>query len=144
MFQLRKAELSDFDFIWRLRVATMKQVVSQSYGWDEADQRLYAKESLNGNIVLVGGETCGVLTLSDWGDQLHLTWMAISPDLQGRGLGRELIEFCQRQAAEAGKPLTLQVLRNNPAASLYERHGFTVYSEEGPHKLLMRWVAADA
>ena len=52
-FRLRKAEEADLDFIWRLRVATMKEAVSQSYGWDEETQRGYAAESLRGEIVLI-------------------------------------------------------------------------------------------
>ncbi|MGE3440496.1 MAG: hypothetical protein AB7O81_33090 [Blastocatellales bacterium] len=76
---MRKAEEADLDFIWRLRAVTMKESITQSYGWDE------------------------------------------------------------RQALEAGKPLTLQVLRNNPAVSLYKRHGFKVFAQNGPYKLLMRW-----
>ena len=59
---------------------------------------------------------------------------------QRQGLGGALIEHCQRKALEAGKPLTLQVLRNNPAVSLYKRYGFEAYAQNGPHKLLMRWI----
>jgi len=138
-FRLRKAEEADLDFIWRLRVATMKETISQSYGWDEETQRGYAAESLRGEIVLIDEKPVGVLTLVDWGDQMHLVWMAVLPEMRRQGLGGEMIEYCQQQAFEAGKPLTLQVLRNNPAVSLYKRHGFEVYDQNGPHKLLMRW-----
>ena len=87
-FRLRKAEESDLDFIWRLRVATMKESVSQSYGWDEETQRGYAAESLRGEIVLIDEKPVGVLTLADWGDQMHLVWMAILPEAQRQGLSR--------------------------------------------------------
>jgi ribosomal protein S18 acetylase RimI-like enzyme len=138
-YALRKASSADWEFIWQLRIKTMKDYVSQSYGWDENVQRHYAEESLNGDIVVVDGKPAGVLTLSDWGDQLHLTWMAILPEYQGKGLGSQLINYCQQQADQAGKTLTLQVLRNNPAALLYKRHGFEIYAQNDPHKLLMRW-----
>jgi ribosomal protein S18 acetylase RimI-like enzyme len=117
----------------------MKAVISEAYGWDEEAQREIAAESLAGQVVLVDEEPVGVLTLDDWGDQLHLTWMAILPEMQGQGLGGELLEHCQRRAIEAGKPVTLQVLRNNPAVRLYERFGFRIYASDGSHKLLMRW-----
>jgi GNAT superfamily N-acetyltransferase len=80
-----------------------------------------------------------VVTMADWGDQLHVVWMAIEPEMQGHGLGRSLVEHCQRQALQAGKPLTLQVLQGNLAAAVYKRCGFEVYERNGPHKLLMRW-----
>jgi ribosomal protein S18 acetylase RimI-like enzyme len=141
-FRLRKADGTDLDFIWRLRIATMKEAISQSYGWDEETQRGYAAESLRGEIVLIDERPVGVLTLTDWGDQMHLVWMAILPEMQRQGLGSALLEYCQRQALEAGKPLTLQVLRNNPAVSLYKRYGFEVYAQNGPHELFMRWTHA--
>lgn len=52
-FTLQKAIASDFDFIWQLRVTTMKNAIAKSYGWDEPTQQSYAAESLNGDIVLV-------------------------------------------------------------------------------------------
>lgn len=138
-FQLRKAEETDLDFIWRLRVATMKETISQAYDWDEETQCEYAAESLRGEIVLIQERPVGVLTLVDWGDQMHLVWMAILPEMQGQGFGGELLWHCQRRAIEAGKPITLQVLRNNPAVRLYERFGFKAYAYDGQHRLLMRW-----
>ena len=119
-FRLRPAEPSDLEFIWRLRVATMKAAIEAAYGWHEATQRGYAEESMAGTIVLIGEEPVGVLTLADWGDQLHLAW-----------------------TREANKPLTLQVLQGNPAVALYERCGFVTYGHNGPHKLLMRWQPSD-
>ena len=138
-FRLRPAEPSDLEFIWRLRVATMKHMIEQAYGWDEPTQRAYAEESLGGMIVLVGEKPTGVVTLADWGDQLHVVWMAIASEVQGRGLGRALVEYCQLQAQRAKTPLTLQVLQNNPAVTMYQRFGFEAYGRNGPHKLLMRW-----
>ena len=138
-FRLRPVEASDLEFIWRLRVATMKDMIERAYGWDEATQRGYAQESLGGMIVLVGEKPVGVVTLADWGDQLHLVWMAIASDVQGRGLGRALVEYCQRRAQQERKPLTLQVLQDNPAAAMYQRLGFEVHGRNGPHKLLMHW-----
>ncbi|RPH48823.1 MAG: GNAT family N-acetyltransferase [Planctomycetota bacterium] len=118
-FRLRPAEPSDLEFIWHLRVATMRHMIEEAYGWDEATERAYAAESLGGMIVLVGEKPVGVVTLADWGDQLHVVWMAIASEVQGRGLGRALVESCQRQAQQARKPLTLQVLQGNPAVAMY-------------------------
>ena len=118
----------------------MKHTIEQAYEWDEATQRGHAEESLGGMIVLVEEKPVGVVTLADWGNQLHVAWMALAPEVQGRGLGRALVEYCQRQARRATKPLTLQVLRNNPAAEFYKRCGFEEYGRSDPQRLLMRWV----
>jgi ribosomal protein S18 acetylase RimI-like enzyme len=138
-FRLRSAEPSDLEFIWRPRVATMKETIEAAYGWDEATQRAYAEESLAGMIVLVEQQPVGVLTLADWGDQLHVVWMALVSELQRRGLGRAAGGVLSATGTSGGKPLTLQVLEQNRAVALYERCGFEVYGRNGPHKLLMRW-----
>ena len=138
-FSLRSAIASDFEFIWQLRVITLKEAISQSYGWDEPTQRSYAAESLAGNIVLVEGNRVGVITISDWKNQLHLTFIALLPRYRGRGLGSQLIEYAQNKAKIEHKPLSLQVLRNNSARLFYEKHGFEVCDRNGAEKLLMQW-----
>lgn len=137
---LRPATGSDFGFIWQLRCLTMKIVIEQSYGWEEGTQRRYAEESLKGQVVTLDDQRVGILTLADWGDQIHIVWMAIDPAYQGRGFGTSLLRFSQHVARAAAKPLTLQVLKRNPAAQLYTRCGFDVTDESDPFKLRMRWL----
>ena len=139
IFTLRRAISTDFDFIWQLRLLTMKSIISRSYGWHEPTQREYAAESLNGNIVIVENNKAGVITISDWQDQLHLTFIALLPQYQGSGLGTELINYAKNRASEEGKPLTLQVLKDNPVKLFYEKQGFQIGDRNGVEKLLMRW-----
>lgn len=138
-YRLRKAEKEDWTFIWSLRVATMKDLIQKTYGWDDTTQQTYAQESLKGEIVLVDDKPVGVITLADWSNQLHLVWMAIQPERQRQGLGTALVKYCQEQATAQKKPLTLQVLKTNPALWLYKKCGFDIYDQNGPDKLLMRW-----
>ncbi len=138
-FYLRKVEKQDWNFVWALRVETMKEMIVSSYGWEEKTQRSYAEESLSGQIVIVNDKPVGVITLLDWGDQLHLTWIAIIPEIQKKGIGTKLIQYCQLQAIKMQKPLTLQVLSNNQAIFLYQRCGFKIYDKNGPYKLMMQW-----
>lgn len=142
-FQLRKAEKQDWNFIWSLRIATMKDIVARSYGWDEKTQRSYAEESLNGEIALVVGVPVGVITLSDWGDQLHMVWIAVLPEMQRQGIGTKLLQYSQQQALKKQKPLTLQVLSNNPAIGIYQRCGFEIDGQDSQGKVLMRWSGND-
>ena len=137
--QLRKADKQDWDFIWSLRVATMKDTIACSYGWDENTQRSYAEESLKGEIVLIAGMPVGVITLSDWEDQLHLTWIAVLPEMQGQGIGTELLQYSQQQAVKKQKPLTLQVSPSHSIVQLYQRCGFEIYSQDSQGKIKMRW-----
>lgn len=143
IFALRRAIARDLEFIWQLRVVTMKDIISASYGWDESTQKEYAAESLQGEIVLVENNQAGVITILDWQDQLHITFIALLPQYRGRGLGTKLIEYAKNRAAKESKPLTLQVLKDNSVKLFYEKQGFQVYDRNGDKKLLMRWKSTD-
>ena len=147
-FSLRPAAPSDRAFIWSLRQATMRPLIDPLLGWDEPVQRGYADESLAGRIALVEGVAAGVLTVSDWPREKHLTWVAVRLDLQGRGLGSALVGRAQDEAAAVGLPLSLQVLGASPAVRLYRRLGFEAVAVEslapGVERLRMRWQAAGA
>lgn len=64
-FTLRSAIADDWEFIWQLRIVTMKSPISRSYGRHEARQRGYAAESLRDDIVLVENNQAGVITISN-------------------------------------------------------------------------------
>jgi len=59
-----------------------------------------------------------------------LYWIAVSPDEQGRGLGREIIERSERIAAELGGTRmfvdTSGRAQYTPTRAFYERMGYTV------------------
>jgi ribosomal protein S18 acetylase RimI-like enzyme len=125
-YALRPVTPDDLPFLWTLREAAMRPNYEPVEGWDEAVQRERAAESLVGRLVLVDGEPVGVLTVKDRGHELHLTWVAVLPSFQGRGLGTALVQLAQSEAAATGRPLSLHVQPDNPARRLYERLGFAL------------------
>lgn len=64
--------------------------------------------------------------------------ISITPELQNRGLGTELLNrLLDRARAQGARAVELHVLELNRARALYERLGFRVVAEEPP-KLRMR------
>ena len=53
----------------------------------------------------------------------------LDPRFQGQGIGTAILQDMQRDAAEQGLEVRLQVLKVNPARRLYERLGFEVTGE---------------
>jgi ribosomal protein S18 acetylase RimI-like enzyme len=53
----------------------------------------------------------------------YLPWLAVSPELQGNGLGSRLLEHGLRTVDESGLPAYLET-PNPRTVPLYERHGF--------------------
>jgi ribosomal protein S18 acetylase RimI-like enzyme len=71
---------------------------------------------------------------------LHIGDVQIEPRAQNRGAGSAAIAFAESQALSQGRTeLTLNVFRDNPAISLYERKGF-VTIDRGFDKFKMRKV----
>lgn len=60
------------------------------------------------------------------GAYMVLHALAISPELQGRGLGAEVVRFCTEKAkADSYKAIRLDIVPGNlPAKKLYEKTGF--------------------
>ena len=73
-----------------------------------------------------GRQTVGYLGLMFVDDEAHVTTVAIAPEHQGRGLGRELMAAAIRIAlAEGSRHVSLEVaVHNERAQALYRRFGF--------------------
>lgn len=79
------------------------------------------------SVVEVAGGPVGWTLVDRTGAGVHLVEIHVAPSWRGRGLGRALIAALQREAAEAGRCVTLSVHHDNPGAqALYHRMGFVV------------------
>lgn len=134
---LRPATADDIDFIYDLRVKTMKPFFDGTLGWDAAKEREKAADELtNANIVMigikragkkkVGKKRAGVIKVISRADELHFHQMQILPEHQKEGIGAELIRQVIKRSEESNKPITLFVMKNTPAKRLYERFGFSI------------------
>ena len=81
------------------------------------------------------GEPAGTSWLTWDGRRMFLHHFALRPDLQGRGLGRELAVKSLEYARTKGCPVKLEVDRDNHAAiHLYESLGFDTF---GNYEVMM-------
>ena len=139
MYRVRPASDEDFDFLYGLHVAAMKEAVSRVWGWDDAVQERMFRErpdSSKSAIVVVDGQDVGVLALQKQPDVVVLVNIEILPEFQRRGLGTAIVRDVIADAKRAGLPISLRVLRGNPARNLYERLGFVVTGETETHFLM--------
>ena len=134
--KLRTATERDREFLYALHCSTMRDVIEQTWGWDDAGQRAEFDRrfrQLSVSVVEVGSCPVGSLWLEQRPDSLYIHDLQVAPPRQGRGIGAAVIEMVIEQGASRGLPIVLSVLPANPRArALYERLGFRVTCVEPP------------
>ena len=135
-YELRPAIEADRAFVYHLQVATLKDYVDRTWGWDDTDQaerfeRRFDPAALR--IVVVDGQSVGMIQVERTAAAIRLGNIQIAPQHQGRGLGTAVIGDRLQEARATGRTVWLQVLRANPARRLYERLGFRCVGETSTH-----------
>lgn len=134
MFSLRPATHSDYEFLYHLHQATMKEYIEAIWGWQEAWQRDYFKakwEPGKRQIIQIEGQDAGVLVIENRDGEQYLGLIEILPEFQGRGVGTAVIQAFLADAEKQNLPATLHVLKcNTKAQQLYECLGFKVVTNE--------------
>jgi len=141
IYTLRPATIKDFDFLYHLKVACLKEYVDAAYGWDEEYQRQLFTDRFDPSttqIIVVDGQVVGQLSVEEKEEELYIAGLYISPRWQNQGLGTSIIEDVVSAAIDQELGVRLQVLRVNPAHRLYERLGFEIYEETDTHFKMRR------
>lgn len=134
--ELRPATADDLDFLYRLHRATLKEYVAQTWGWNEGWQRQRFEQRFDPaacRVIQFKKRHAGVVSVVEYEGEIFLANIAVTPDLQGQGIGTSVIQQVLDEAKRSGKPVVLQVLKVNPARRLYERLGFSVTGENETH-----------
>ena len=137
-YTLRPVTDDDFDFLWRLRVQTLKPHIEKLFGWDEQGaKQILLRMMPDSHLVLVGGESAGVLKVTEQDGYVVLNEIGLMPNRQNKGLGTRIIKDVISLADGLGMPVELQVFSINPAVKLYEKLGF-----QTTHYKMMRKAGA--
>ena len=89
-------------------------------------------------IVLVDGIPAGRVLVDRGDSALHVIDIALMPEHRGHGVGTDVLVVLLDEASASSLPLTLSVLRGNPALRLYRRLGFEVNGEDEAYLHLIR------
>ena len=132
----RRATERDLDFLYALHVATMKEYVAKTWGWDDAQQEAAYRRNHDPaeiQIITHDGSDIGMISIEEGAEDVFVPHIEISPEYQGRGIGSSILRRIMADAALRQKTVSLRVLRVNPARSLYERLGFKIVEETPTH-----------
>jgi ribosomal protein S18 acetylase RimI-like enzyme len=137
---LRPATEADLPFLLALREATMTEHLLRAGEPADPDShaaRVRARLD-DAQIVCVDGAPAGLLKAYREPDSWVVMQIQILPALQGRGLGASVLRRVLDEADRERVPVSLKVLKGNPARRLYERLGFRLAAEAGAEYLLTR------
>ena len=138
----RSIKPNDLEFLWQLHNLTLKEYITQTWGWDEDWQWREFVRQFNpaiGKIIVVDGADAGFLWVSEKPTEIKLVSIRLLPQFQKLGLGTQVIRDLISNARAQSKCVILHVLKVNPARRLYERLGFAI-AEELENHFLMRTV----
>lgn len=139
----RPASEADIPFLLELRRRTMDDYLRAS-GADASEnahrERLLYRFDC-AELLLVDGEPVGLLKVDRGEREWKLIQIQLSPAVQGKGIGAQVLNELIDAARQAGVDMVLSVLKANPARRLYERLGFVIEAEDA-HEFFMRRVVA--
>ena len=139
---LRPARADDSEFCFRLHKASMGEVVTAIWGWDEQLQREHHERVFrpgHWQIITADGTAIGMIDIDYRPDEIYLGRIEIDPGYQGRGIGGQLISALIGEARQKGQELVLDVfVINYRARALYRRLGLTEVARHGEGELRIR------
>ena len=142
----RPAQPDDIEFARNVYYITMREYIEPVMGWNQAKQDASFSSQFKTDeiqIISLDGKDMGWIQTQKDLDTFNLGQIYLVPELQGKGIGSEIISRFLDDAKKFGKMPTLSVMKNNPARSLYERHGFRA-TREDDYKVYMQWIGAEA
>lgn len=108
---------------WGWPVAQQNAFLEMQFSAQERSYRITFPEAARSLIYLIN-VPIGIVMVDRTPEEIRLVDLALLPEHQGKGFGRQVIETLQVEARIRHQPLRLQVLNNNRARGLYERLGF--------------------
>ncbi|MEU5682893.1 GNAT family N-acetyltransferase [Streptomyces venezuelae] len=130
---VRSATTADIEVIVELRAVVMRPDLERLGRFDPHRVRQRFRDAFRAehtSVIESGGAFAGCVALRPAADGLWLEHFFLDPRLQGRGLGSAVLGSLLERADAEGAAVRLNVLRGSAARRLYERHGFTVESED--------------
>jgi len=148
---LRPVEPSDADLNYRI-YADSRALELSSTGWNAEQSEIFLRHQFTAQnnhywhyypdstleLVLWDGEPVGRLWLVRTGDEIRILDVVVRLDSRRQGIGTYLLQELQSEARQTGRPVLVHLEVNNPSLGLFQRLGFVLKEEKGPH-LLLQW-----
>jgi ribosomal protein S18 acetylase RimI-like enzyme len=139
--ELRPVRAEDYQFAWRLYAEGIRPYAAAYMAWVDAEQEARFESRYKPGstwVIRRDGTDVGWMELHEIDEELRLNQLYVAATQQRKGVGSQVMGQVLAKSRETGKPVVLNVLKNNPARRLYERFGFTVVGESEMKFFMMR------
>jgi GNAT superfamily N-acetyltransferase len=143
---LRAATPADVEGIVELRAVVLRPDLERLGRFDEHRVRQRFRDAFverHMSIIMAEGRFAGCVALRPAADGHWLEHFFIAPELQGLGLGSAVLRSLLARTDADGGTVRLNVLQGSAARRLYERHGFTVETEDPVDVFMVRGPRTD-
>lgn len=140
----RPSVVADATWMAELRAVVMRPDLERLGRYDSVRVRqrfLDAFTPAHTRVIQVGGVDVGLVTVRPEDDGVWIEHFYLDPAWQGQGVGNWALAQILRTDT-AGQPFRLIVLQGSPARRLYERHGFSLVSQDPIDVYLMKPASA--
>jgi ribosomal protein S18 acetylase RimI-like enzyme len=141
---LRPERPEDEAFLLEAYASTRQEELDLT-GWNAATREAFVKMQFTAmrqgyagmfplgefSVILLNQRPVGRIVISRADVEFRVVDMVVLPAFRGQGVGTFLLRELLAEAAQAGKPVRLHVLKMSRATGLYERLGFLRVGEEG-------------
>lgn len=90
------------------------------------------------NIILTDETPAGRLFVDRSTNSVYLVDISVLPEHRGAGIGSAILNELVEEAGKTGRPLSLHVLKTNPAVRLYLRMGLIATGDDGLYLEMQR------
>ncbi|MEV5548573.1 GNAT family N-acetyltransferase [Streptomyces sp. NPDC052309] len=140
-WELRPASAADVEAVAELRAVVLRADLERLGRYDEQRVRQRLRDGFAPaytRVIEAGGAFAGCVALRPAADAHWLEHFYLAPRLQGGGIGSGVLRGLLERCDHDGVPVRLNVLQGSAARRLYDRHGFTVESEDPVDVFMVR------
>ncbi|MFF7355729.1 GNAT family N-acetyltransferase [Streptomyces filipinensis] len=140
-WEIRPAKAADVEPVAELRAVVMRADLERLGRYDEHRVRQRLRDGFapdHTQVIEVGGVLAGCVALRPAPDGHWLEHFYLDPNPQSRGIGSAVLRMVAERGDREDSRIRLNVLQGSRARRLYERHGFTVESEDPVDVFMVR------
>ena len=148
---LRPIEEDDLEFLYQVYASTREDVNLTDWSRQQKEEFLrmqfraqhdyYQQQFPQAEylVIMEGDGPIGRLYVNRRPNEIRIIDIALLTEHRGGGMGGQVMQDLLEEAADAGKPVRIHVLRDSTALHLYDRLGFRKTGDTGVYHL-MEWM----